>query len=28
MHRQGQLAEARALYQKILKKRPNHFEAF
>ncbi len=27
LHRQGQVVEARAVYQKILKKRPNHFEA-
>lgn len=27
MHCQGHLAEAQAIYQKILKKRPNHFEA-
>jgi len=27
LHRQGQLAEARASYKNILKKRPNHFEA-
>jgi predicted O-linked N-acetylglucosamine transferase (SPINDLY family) len=27
MHRQGHLAEAQAVYQKILKKRPNHLEA-
>ena len=27
MHRQGHIAEAQAVYQKILKKRPNHFEA-
>ena len=27
LHRHGHIAEARAVYQKILKKRPNHFEA-
>jgi predicted O-linked N-acetylglucosamine transferase (SPINDLY family) len=27
LHRQGQVAEAQAVYEKILKKRPNHFEA-
>lgn len=27
MHRQGHIAEAQAVYQKILKKRPNHLEA-